>query len=494
MSLPWLTLFLGFGFLWLLTIPFRANLTVSVKAASPITFGVLLLCAFTAGGWRYQRAENDFAEDTVAQYNGRGIVAVEGTVIAPPERYANYQEMRIKTRQILSSEILGEWQKAKGKIQVRLPLYLDIQYGNQVLLEGKLNASVREEESLHNSWLGRQGIYSRMYFPVILKISDTKGNWLMGGIYNLHMRAQQIVKELMPHPESALLSGILLGVENDIPEYLQQAYRASGTAHIIAISGFNMALIAGVVIRLCRRILPYGWSSLAAILSIAIYCAFVGANPAVVRAAIMSVIAIPAYLIGREVIGFHSLGLAAGIMALFNPLLLWDLSFQLSFCATLGIMAFTDLLSDWFEKLFEKARGGKPPEFLASILSDFVFTNLAAQFGVLAITLAQFKSLSLLSPLANLLILPVQPLIMLAGGAALLAGLLFLPLGKLLGAITWPLLRYTNQVVLRFGLLPSSLVIKKDVYAWLAAVAFVLCAVPAIYYQLTTTKEVNDGT
>ena len=128
----------------------------------------------------------------------------------------------------------------------------------------------------------------------------------------------------------------------NIPGYLEDAYRTTGTVHIIAISGFNIALITGLVIRLFRRIFKPVWAGILAISAILFYTLLVGAEPSVVRAAIMGSLSIPAYYIGRRIIGINSLTFAAAVMLLLNPLLLWDLGFQLSYLATLGLMVLAD--------------------------------------------------------------------------------------------------------------------------------------------------------
>ena len=110
----------------------------------------------------------------------------------------------------------------------------------------------------------------------------------------------------MPYPENALLSGILLGIDWNMPDLLTEAYRATNTLHIIVISGFNIAVIAGLVTRLFRRILPAYWDSAFAAAAIVIYTIMVGADPAVTRAAAMGIIAIPAYYIGRRAIGIRA--------------------------------------------------------------------------------------------------------------------------------------------------------------------------------------------
>jgi competence protein ComEC len=97
-------------------------------------------------------------------------------------------------------------------------------------------------------------------------------------LYAFRRRALETLKILFPEPESALLAGILLGEESAIPTALEDAFKRTGTAHIVAISGFNISIIAGVFLSLAKRLprrLP-GW--LVAMVGIGLYTALVGAS------------------------------------------------------------------------------------------------------------------------------------------------------------------------------------------------------------------------
>ncbi|HEY60023.1 MAG TPA: ComEC family competence protein [Anaerolineae bacterium] len=448
------------------------------------SFAGFLLTSLALGALRFLCAEPTFTPQDIAYYNGTGSLVIEGTVSSPHDRRDGYMTVFIKTENILSKESLGEWQAVTGKVQIRLPEYFFIRYGDRLLLEGKLQATIKSDQPPYSSWLARKGLFSRMYYPQVLKRQAGNGNPILDAIYRLRNYAHETLIGLLPHPESALLSGILLGIESDIPDYLQAAYRATGTAHIIAISGFNISLIAGLVTRLTNRLLPYGWGALVAICAILFYTLLVGAQPAVVRAAIMGSLAIPAYLIGRKVIGIHSLALTAALMALLNPFILWDVGFQLSFTATFGILTFTNLLTESFENWTSKHLPTFSSKPITQFISEYLLATLAAQFAILPVVITHFQDISLLSLPTNLLILPVQPLVMILGGISLLTGMVFPPMGKLLAAFAWLPTAFTNQVVLFFAMIPSNIKLDADIYFWLALSTLILASIPATYYQL----------
>ena len=288
----------------------------------------------------------------------------------------------------------------------------------------------------------------------------------------------------MPVQESSLLSGILLGIDQEIPEYLESAYRTTGTVHIIAISGFNIALITGLVIRLFRRIFKPAWAGILAVSAVLFYTFLVGAEPSVVRAAIMGSLSIPAFYIGRRIIGVNSLTVAAAVMLLLNPLLLWDLGFQLSYLATLGLMVLADPvltnLQIWMDGRFTERAIQTAMPFCVLLVS-----TLCAQFAVSPVVLGLSPDLLPYSLAANLIILPLQPPLMVIGGAAVLTFFIFPPMGALIARFAWVLAAFSNQVVLHFAKLRFAEIKLPEASSW---VAFGLVLAVLILSTIRTIK------
>ena len=150
----------------------------------------------------------------------------------------------------------------------------------------------------------------------------------------------------MPEPQAALLSGILLGEQNGIAPEIQDAFSKVGASHVIAISGFNMVILSGVVLSLLDKLkIRKKWAAGISIALIVVYTIFVGANPAVVRAAVMSGLLVIGQSIRRKTFLPASLAFTAIVMSALNPTVLWDISFQLSMFAVLGLMLFSEPLS-----------------------------------------------------------------------------------------------------------------------------------------------------
>ena len=202
-------------------------------------------------------------------------------------------------------------------------------------------------------------------------------------------------------------------------------------------------------------ILSRWWATLAAILAVVFYTILVGATASVVRAAIMGSLALIATQIGRRSTGLNSLALAAALMCCANPRLPWDASFQLSFFATLGLVVFGERFQNGLNDFLNRRLPAEAARRIAGPVGEYVLLTLAAQLMTLPIILYHFQRLSLSSLLANPLILPPQPLLMILSGAAVLAGLVFDPLGHLLAWLAWPLSAYTIRMVEALAGLPG---------------------------------------
>ncbi len=457
-SAHWLTALL-FSILFLL-ISF-----IKRKKSSRIFFLTVLLVSFFCGSVRYQVYSEQSAPSALAGSLIGEHHIFQMRVIEPTLESIDYGETVLDIQSVLDSS--GTWLPVQGKVKVRLPASFQFTYHTSLEIEGFLISTTTEGEKAHASWLKREGVDFQMYYPTILEESVEQGFSCMGALYDLRQRAYQVLQSIIPFPESELLAGILLGLEGRIPDYLSEAFRLTGTAHIVAISGFNIALISAIISKIFCRIFPYRIGAAFSILAVGIYTIFVGAQPPVVRAAIMGVISIPAYLIGRKIIGIHVLSITAACMALINPFILWDVSFQLSIFATFGILMYADFFMQKVSAALEKSQIPSK-EFILNIINDFVITTFSAQLATFPILASQFQEYSLLSPLVNLLILPLQPAIMLLGGAALICGLLFYPFGRFVGLFAWLIAAFNDKVVLFFSLFPSELEIDPRLGFWIS--------------------------
>ena len=465
LRLPWWSWLLGLLgcasiFVWQLN-----TKRLPIKKQLPLTIALGVLCL---SGCLYMLSLRPTTPNHVHYYLDSGDVELTGSVSAQPKKQQNNLAITIEvsTIQTLETEKAREARPATGKVLLRLPLSANYAYGDSLRVRGELTEPSDGSDFSYRDYLGHRDVYAMMYYPHVDRLAQGRGNPIMSLIYRLSDYAKQTVDRLFPNPESGLLKGILLGDQGDIPSELKRAYTLTGTAHIIAISGFNMAVLAVVISRLTHKLhlVPAGLITIGVL---AFYTVLVGASASVVRAAIMSAYVILGRFIGRKGNLLNSLGVCVLVMVLLDPHAPWDVGFQLSVMATLGLSIFVSplqarlgkwLLERYSEQIAEKLTG--------PITSTFLVT-LIAQASVLPLLLYHFREVSPLFLLANPLILPLQPALMVLGLVALTVGMIWFPLGNLLKWLPWVLARYTNWMVsFLANLLPEGLGIPRLDWLW----------------------------
>lgn len=465
-SLPWPTWLILAGAALVLAILVRvlfALLHVQPLRLSPATWllaGLALLAGFL-GGFRYQSIQPEINHRYIAWYNDRpDELLVTGVVAAPPDYRDAYTNLRLEVAGVNTG--FGDI-SAGGLMLARLPAGPEYAYGETLRLRGQLQTPPEGESFSYRDYLARQGV--RAYMPdaaaTRLPLPDA-GNPILGVIYSFKAGAVERIHRLFPDPEGSLLAGILLGEDNGLPTELQQAFKNTGTAHIIAISGFNIAIIAGLFVALFSRLLGPRRGTVAAVLGIVLYTVLVGATASVLRAAIMGGLGLFARQVGRRQTALNTLAFTAAVMNVINPYTLWDVGFQLSFFATLGLVLYAQPFQDWAVRVIGRFTLPETAKKIAAPISEFVLFTLAAQLTTLPIMAYHFGRISLVSVLANPFILPVQPAVMLLGGLALMLSYFYFPLGQVAAWVAWPFSAYTIRAVELFDRLPHGSLILGD--------------------------------
>ena len=312
---------------------------------------VLIPVFFALGAARYMVSQPTIDAGHVAYYNDtEKTITLQGVLVEPPDERDGFSFLKVRAKALRFSSASPEV-PVKGLVQVRSREIAEWRYGDELLLQGRLDTPTEEEEFSYRAYLARRGVYSYMDLESARLVRSGQGSAFKAALYGFKARALDTVYRLWPDPEAALLAGILLGVESGIPDRVEQAFRDTGTAHIIAISGFNITIIGGLFAVFFSRLLGRFKGAVAAGLGIAAYTLLVGAEPAVVRAAIMGGLSLFARQVGRRQEGLNSLAGVAAAMAFFNPQVLADASYQLSFGATLGLVLYADPLSRGFVAL-----------------------------------------------------------------------------------------------------------------------------------------------
>jgi competence protein ComEC len=410
-----------------------------------VRLGAWCTLALILGTSRLLIATPRFDESSLATYNDIGWVTLEGVVAREPDERDTHVYLHVRAERLTLPD--GTALDVEGLALVRTNRYPPHRYGDRVTVEGLLETPPVFETFSYRDYLARQGIYSQITRAQVTLLAENQANPLRHYLLRFKRSAQSVIARILPEPQAALLTGILLGVDTGIPRDLMDDFSATGTTHIIAISGFNFAIIASIFAGLAQRVFAKRWAVWVAIAGVVIYAILVGASAAVVRAAIMGVLYLLARHLGRETFAPVSLAATAFIMTLWDPDVLWDVGFQLSFAATIGLVIYTEPLERLCERVLISVTSAERAQQTVRSISDTLLATMAAQVTTLPIILYYFGRLSIVTLVSNVLVLPVQSYLMIAGGLATLLGLMVRPLGQAMGWVAWVFLTYTIKVV-----------------------------------------------
>jgi competence protein ComEC len=429
-----------------------------------LPFSLVLFFGLFLGAARYQYSVPKFDAFHIAFYNDREYdLLITGTLAEPPDYRDNYTNLRVKVEGVDTGD--GDL-PASGLILVRASNNATFEYGERIRLRGKLKTPPENEDFSYRDYLAAKNIHSYMTSAVITVLPGNGGNPILRALYVFKEKSFNNIYRLFPDPESSLLAGILLGVDTGLTRELQQAFKNTGTAHIIAISGFNISIIAAIFVTYFSRFLGERRGAILAVSAIVLYTILVGGDAAVVRAAVMGSLALFARQLGRRQMAINTLLAVALIMCLWNPLYLWDVGFQLSFFATLGLILYATPFSEFANRIITGYFPTSAAEKFAKLFSEFVLLTLAAQLTTIPIMAYHFQRISLVSFIANPFILPAQPAVMILGGIAVLLSLVWFPIGQVAAWIAWPFVVYTIRIVEIFDRVPHGTIFLGDFSVW----------------------------
>lgn len=291
-------------------------------------------------------------------------------------------------------------------------------------------------------------ILSFKYLPsllaLILYILLYSLRWQQGGVEietdlfkDQRQALSQKIDTFLPSPQAELLSGMLLGQKEELPGHFRLALRDTSTIHIVVVSGQNLTLLAGLIIGL-SGLLRRKVAIFLAFTSVVGYLLLSGAQIPALRAAIMVGLAYIAQLTGRQNDGFWALILTAGGLLLINPSWISDLSFILSFLATIGVVVVAPILASRMKNL-------------GLFLRENLAVTIGAQIMVIPVIAQNFHQISLVSLPANLLILWTVPYIMVLGTLMLVLGSISQLLGQAVALLVGALLTYFIYIVQFFA-------------------------------------------
>ncbi len=350
---------------------------------------------------------------------GEGIFSGEVMIAKDPAKKQEYQQLVVKE--------VGD--SKKERFLIFAPLHPEFEYGEILQISCSLTLPEnRHEKFNYQRFLAKDGIYQICRSSKIQKINRNEGNFLLVKVLKLRYLLEEKVSALFSEPESGYLAGLLLGGDDRLPEDVAESFRRTGTTHTVAVSGYNITILASALMFLG---LSFGlfrkYAFWFAVMGIILFVVMIGAPSSAVRATIMGGLILLAGNLGRLASSVRLIIFASFLMVCCSPfVLLYDVGFQLSVLATLGIVLIYGPLSEKFEI---------EHDFLE--LKSILLVTVSAQLGVLGILIYTFESFSLISLLANLIILPLIPFLMFGGFFVVALSFVLLFIAKVIALPIW---------------------------------------------------------
>lgn len=396
----------------------------------------IFVLAFCFGIFKFHTADVPLLDIFESQVGQK--VSLSGIIADEPDIRENNQKLVVTTR-------IGEY---TTKILVTVNFDQEFKYGDEIKFSGKLGkpenfVTDQGKDFDYVNYLKKDGIFYVINYASVEIISQGNGNKIKSVLFYIKDKFLNEINLAISHPESLLVGGLILGERSSFEDEIREKLINTGTIHIVALSGYNVTIIAEWIMKIFA-FLPHALSFGAGILGILLFVLLAGGQSTAVRAGVMASLALIARATGRNYDVARALILAGAIMVAFNPFLLrYDVSFQLSFIATVAVIFFTPRIEKYFLRITDRFK-----------LRDIVSVTCAAYIFVLPFILYKMGNLSLVALPANILILPFIPITMIFGFLTGFAGIISSFLAIPIGYISYLFLHYELGVIDFFSRFP----------------------------------------
>lgn len=384
---------------------------------------VIGICFFVLGFgvWYHHQALVEVGNNNLKELFGKEV-EMRGKVVEEPDLRSDRVKLTV------------DFQKKKGRVLVTTARHYN--YGDELRIKGELQEPAVFESFNYKNYLAKDHIYGVMYFPKIELLKE-KPTTAYGSLLKVKNKLRQVVDNNFSPPQSEILGAVLLGDKQKLSESLKEDLNRAGLRHVTAVSGMHVAIVMSAALALLVGLgLSRNHAFYGALVFIFLFTALTGFQVSTVRAASLGGLFLIGQYLGRKRASYRALALVAMVMLLFNPLLLKrSVGFQLSFLAVLGIMSTSSIIKDYL----------KVPNWfnLRSVLA----MTFSAQLFVLPVLIYHFGRFSIITPLSNILIIPILPYLMGLGFVFLIGGLIWSKLGWLLALPLWLLVSFVVGVV-----------------------------------------------
>jgi len=447
-----------------------ANIVAVVRFRSSAFFQIGILLFFLIGGILFL-IKDSTVKNKYVDYDQKEVI-IRGFVKSEVEKGGNWNRCIIEVSEIgLWGKGQFHMKKLKGKVIGSLPENHDFpRYGQGIEVKGTL-ALPKEKRNPggfdYRSYLVQKNISAILYINQegITEIPTWSGNNIKKIGLLLRNRIINVIENCLPPQQAGLLNGMLIGYREGLSENVEEAFRNAGLTHIMAVSGANVAFIAAPILFLLKKLhVSRNISCLITIICLIIFMSITGFEASVARAVTMACVILAGKIIKREPEIFTSISFAALVLLIYNPHMLFNVGFQLSFAATLSLVLFMKNAKYVLENKFR----------VPGLISDTLASTVTAQAGVLPITVYNFNMISLVSVVSNLLVVPLTGVVTILGMIMAVLGQFSLSLAQITGYVNCLILTLILYITKISSALPWSTVRVPSPKLWLIVLYYLL--------------------
>lgn len=326
-------------------------------------------------------------------------VTITGAVASEPDRGLTVTGYVLDVAEVSSG---GTPAGGGGRVAVYLNQYERHLPGDRLTVRGELDEPAAEASSGYRAYLARRGIQARMRWPSVVDSASGEPS-LNRWVTSQRLAFDRALQRSLPEPEASLAGGIAFGRDDGLAPDIANEFNRTGLRHLVAVSGSNVTLVAGLMYFLFIPVVGRRWAWIPAALAIVAYLGAAGLAPSVIRAGIMALTFLAGAALGRPQSGLPALFAAVIVMTAVSPPLATDPGFLLSSTATAGILAFSPPLHAALQRISARSTWLAVPGPVLQTIS----LTLAATLATAPILWVVFGRVSLVSPLANLVVEPV---------------------------------------------------------------------------------------
>ena len=449
----------------------RRSFAPSTASVVTVSFAILFLAL---GMLRFEAASWQFGQSVFEEYVGQEI-SLEGVVAREPDIRENTMQLSVAVEDEL--------------LLVSADKHAHVSYGDTVTVIGELKKPESFTTDLgrtfnYPAYLLARGVEYQVSFADVTVKSSGDGSLIFSTLFYIKHMLMRSIELVLEEPYAGLGEGLLLGVKQALGEDLESVFRTSGIIHIVVLSGYNVMLVVAFMLYLLSFVFRKRVRILFGLLAVVAFALLVGLSATVVRASIMAGLLLFADFLGRQYDLTRALLFAATVMVFLNPyLLVYDIGFQLSFMATLGLILVAPLFESFITDGFSKLQ-----------LKDFFISTLATQIAVLPLLAYHIGEVSLVAVIVNVLVLPLVPLAMLLTFLSGVLGLISLPLGMLVGFFAYLTLRYIIEIAVLFAELPLASIVVPEISVWVVGFMYAVLAWGVYFFRVSKTPKCEIDT